>query len=97
MEILMNFIDNAAKVIVSDAIIDDNCFEFLKNRNNILFIENAYQKYKDIEAIRLRNEHDFRDALMEHCVDGQTVFIWLRLERYRVIVVSLLSKTSGRR
>jgi hypothetical protein len=71
MEILMNFIDNAAKVIVSDAIIDDNCFEFLKNRNNILFIENAYQKYKDIEAIRLRNEHDFRDALMEHCEMGK--------------------------
>ena len=71
MEILMNFIDNAAKVIVSDAIIDDNCFEFLKNRNNILFIENAYQKYKEIEAIRLRNEHDFRDALMEHCEMGK--------------------------
>ena len=66
-ELLMKLIKHAKKVIVSDAIIDDNVFEFLKRRQNIIFVNNSYQKYQDIEAIRLRSEYDFRDALVKHC------------------------------
>ena len=69
MYILMRFIKHAKKVIVSDAMIDDNVFEFLKLRavEETVFIENSFKKYKGIDAIRLRREHDFRDKLLNNC------------------------------
>ena len=61
----------AKKVIVSDAIVDDNVFRFLKSRSNLLFIDNSFKKYEGIDAIRLRNENDFRDRLLSHCNEGK--------------------------
>ena len=69
---LMRFIKHARKVIVSDALINDNVFEFLKNRNldNTLYIENTFQKYKHVKAHRIRDENVFLDLLVEHCKSG---------------------------
>ena len=73
ISILVKFIKKANKVIVSDAMIDDNVFEFLKYREQekLIFIQNSLKKYQGVEAIRLRNENEFRDTLLKHCQDDK--------------------------
>jgi nucleoside-triphosphatase THEP1 len=70
--LVMRFVKHAGKVIVSDALITDSTFELLKHRNRdgFLFLENTYQKYKDVPAIRLRDENTFKDKLIDHCKRG---------------------------
>ena len=67
--LLFRLIKYAKKVIVSDAIIDDNVLRLLKGRGNLLFTNNSFKKYDGINAIRLRNENDFRDISLSHCQD----------------------------
>ena len=53
--------------------IDDNVFDFLKYREQekLIFIQNSFKKYQGVEAIRLRNENEFRDTLLKHCQDDK--------------------------
>ena len=77
ISILVKFIKNANKVLVSDAMIDDNVFEFLKYReqDKMIFVRNSFKKYEGVEAVRLRNENEFRDTLLKHCqVDQPFLF-----------------------
>jgi len=65
-QVLCGLITNAKKVIVSDALINDNVINFLNNRlDNVLYYKNDFQKYKDIEALRIRDENKFLDKLEE--------------------------------
>ena len=72
---LMKIIKNCHKLIVSDAIISDNVYNFIKTRENkhnrTFFIKNTFQKYKDVNAIRIRDEEQFLKLLTEHVVNGE--------------------------
>jgi len=64
---LTKFLRLAKKVIVSDALINDNTFELLKCRSKTIMLTNEFKKYDGVNAIRLRSAQDFLDKLVEHC------------------------------
>ena len=68
--ILMRIIKNCHKLILSDAKITDNVFNFVKTRslekNKITYIENNFLKYKDVPAVRIRDEQLYLDTLINH-------------------------------
>ena len=58
--ILIRFVNNCNKTILSDAMINDNTANSLRSRKThttTLFIDNAYQKYKGKTAYRVRDEN----------------------------------------
>ena len=71
---LMKF---AKKVIVSDALINDATFELLKHRalSKTVFLTNEFKKFEGVQAIRLRNEPEFLDKLVEH-VNSNSPFLF---------------------
>jgi len=64
--VLMKIINNAHKVIVSDATINDNIFSFLNKRTNKIFIENTYKKYDNITVYKMNDENEFLNKLKGH-------------------------------
>ena len=58
---------------MSDALINDATFEFLKNRSpeSTIMLSNAFQTFQSAPAVRLRDETEFLNKLMEHCKDGK--------------------------
>lgn len=74
--VLKRMINNAKKVIVSDALINDNVFELLSSRTapKKLFINNTFKKYYGINAIRIKDENLFLEKIMEHCKNGEYFF-----------------------
>jgi len=64
--VLMKIINNAHKVIVSDATINDNTFSFLNKRTDKLFIENTFKKYDNITVYKMNDENEFLNKLKEH-------------------------------
>ena len=71
--ILMKIIKNAKKVIVSDAIINDGVFEFLKYRDDKtkIFFLNEYKKYTNIPAIRVKDEALFLDMVKTKIMNNE--------------------------
>jgi hypothetical protein len=67
--LLSRLVKHAKKVIVSDALINDNTFEFLKNRRpeTTIMLSNSFQKFQNVPAVRLRDENVFLQKLVEHC------------------------------
>jgi hypothetical protein len=67
--LLSRLVKFARKVIVSDALINDNTFEFLKHRSpeSTIMLTNTFQKFQNVPAVRLRSEREFLDKLVEHC------------------------------
>ena len=68
---LCRLIKHAKRVIVSDAMINDGAFELLKNRAPGVMIKNDFKKFEGTQAIRMRNENDFLQALKDHCNNNQ--------------------------
>lgn len=68
--ILFRIIKNAHKVIVSDAVISDGVFTFLNSRikddTHTLYINNTFQKYKDVKAYQCLTESDFKNKIEEN-------------------------------
>ena len=66
---IANIIKHAKKVIVSDALINDNVFYFLRHRTDAktIFVENSFKKFQSVKAVRVRDEQKFLDSLIEHC------------------------------
>lgn len=64
-EILVRLIKHSHKVILSDAHINQNVFNFIKKRNNDtkLYVNNFYKKYKDIKAVNVKDENIFIDKI----------------------------------
>lgn len=62
---LMRIIKKAKKIIVSDAMINDGVFEFLKFRpdDKKIFITNTFKRFQDVAAVRMHNEYEFIDQL----------------------------------
>ena len=59
---------HAKKVLVSYALINDATFELSKHRplNKTVFLTNEFKKSEGVPAVRLRNEPEFLDKLVEH-------------------------------
>lgn len=70
---LTRIIKHAHKIVLSDALIKDNVFEFIKYRNinNILYVENKFLKYQDVPAVRVRDEDKFLNLLYDKCNNEQ--------------------------
>jgi len=64
--VLMKIIKNAHKVIVSDATINNNTFNFLEKRTNKIYIENTYKKYENIPVYKMNNENEFLNIIKKH-------------------------------
>ncbi len=60
--LLMKLVKNCFKLIISDALINDNVKNFLnisKSTRKTIFIKNTYKKFKGVKAVRYHNENDF--------------------------------------
>jgi hypothetical protein len=60
--LLMKLVKNCYKLIISDALINENVKNFLnisKSSRKTIFIKNTYKKFKDVKAIRYHNENEF--------------------------------------
>ena len=69
--ILFKIIKYAHKIIVSDAVISDSVFKFLRQQINtnpqqVMFIKNDFKKYKGINAYRVKDENKFKELIEEH-------------------------------
>ena len=64
--VLMKIINNAHKVIVSDATINDNTFSFLNKRTKQIYIENSFKKYDNITVYKMNDENEFLRKVKEH-------------------------------
>ncbi len=64
---LSSLVKPARKVIVSDTLINDNTFEFLKNRSpeSTTMLTNSFHKFQNVPAVRLRSEREFLETLVE--------------------------------
>jgi hypothetical protein len=67
-ELLIKLLKKAHKIIATDATIMDNVFDFFKFRDNDkkIYINNEFQKYKSIEAIRVKDENLFLKKIKDH-------------------------------
>lgn len=63
--LLIKLVTNCKKIIVSDALISDNVFEFLKYRadSNKVYLENSFLKFENVIAVRLFDENVFMEKL----------------------------------
>lgn len=60
--LLMKLIKNCYKLIISDALINENVKNFLnisKTSKKTIFIKNTYKKFKGVKAIRYHDENEF--------------------------------------
>ena len=64
---LIQLIKKCKKVIVSDANITDNTFNLLKYRDieNMIFINNEFKKFENVNAVRELDENSFFERLMK--------------------------------
>ena len=75
--ILIRFLKHAKKIVTSDAMINDNILYLLSNRlrtTKSLYVKNTFKKYKDVNAIRLRDENVFLNKLIDHVKNKKYFF-----------------------
>ena len=65
VNILFKIVNNAHKVIISDAVINDNSFNFIEKRDNKIFINNEFKKYESITVFKLNDETDFLNNMLD--------------------------------
>ena len=71
--LLMKLVKNCHKLIISDALINENVKNFLnisKSSKKTIFIKNTYKKFKDVKAIRYHNENDFLNQIRKDIKDN---------------------------
>ena len=75
-KLLVKILKNAYKVIVSDALINDSIFTLLKNRSDEtkIFLTNEYKKFEGVEAIRIKDENNFLDKILNKCINNEPFF-----------------------
>ena len=77
-EILIFILKNAHKVIFTDAFITEQAFILasIRKQGTNLYINNTYQKFKDVEAIYLKNENEYFEQLLSD-MNGNKYFMCL--------------------
>ena len=72
--LLMKLVKNCYKLIISDALINENVKNFLnisKSSRKTIFIKNTYKKFKDVMAVRYHNENDFLNQVKKDIEDDK--------------------------
>ena len=71
--VLLRLIKNCNKLVLSDNIICENIFEFIKNRfnGNNIFIVNDFQKFQDVEAVHVQDENNFYQLINNNIKDNK--------------------------
>lgn len=72
--LLMKLVKNCYKLIISDALINENVNNFLnisKSSRKTIFIKNTYKKFKDVKAVRFHNENDFLNQVKKDIEDDK--------------------------
>ena len=59
-DILFKIINNCHKIILSDAVINENVFTLIKNRTNKIYIDNTFKKYEGVKCFFLNDENEFK-------------------------------------
>ena len=74
---LMKIINNCHKLILTEAIISDNVFNFCYARPNEtkVFIRNSFKKYENIEAIKHNDENIFLSTILQQ-VNNNEYFLF---------------------
>ena len=72
-EILVKLIKKSHKVILSDAHINQNVFNFVKKRNDDkkLYVNNYYKKYEGVKAINVKDENIFIKKINDDIKNGK--------------------------
>ena len=66
--LLIRMVKKCKKLVVSDALINDQCIDFSKIKSNdIIFIKNNYKKYQDIKAIKIKHKNTLINKLINKC------------------------------
>jgi hypothetical protein len=76
--LLMKLIKNCYKLIISDALINENVKNFLnfsKSTRKTIFIKNTFKKYKGVKAIRFHDENEFLNQV-KHDIDNDNYFLF---------------------
>ena len=76
--LLMKLVKNCYKLIISDALINENVKNFLnisKSSRKTIFIKNTHKKFKDVMAIRYHNENDFLNQVIKD-IDENKYFLF---------------------
>lgn len=71
-DLLIQIVKKCHKLIISDALINDQCIDFCNIRKtNILCIKNTYPKFKNIKAIKIKNKNDLINKLVTKCKNNE--------------------------
>jgi len=71
-DLLVRFIKNCKKLILSDAFINDQCLDIVNLRTNKkLFVKNLYQKYNGIKAIKINDKNVLLNKLIDKCKNNE--------------------------
>lgn len=76
--LLMKLVKNCYKLIISDALINENVKNFLniyKSTRKTIFIKNTFKKFKDVKAVRYHNENEFLNQVKKD-IDGNNYFLF---------------------
>ena len=74
----MKLVKNCYKLIISDALINENVLNFLninKTQRKTIFIKNIFKKYNNIKAIRYHNENDFLNEVKKD-IENNNYFLF---------------------
>lgn len=74
--LLMRMIKNCRKVVVSDALISDNVFNFFHriDPRDMVYVKNNFLKYQGIKAIEVRDENLFFSRIEQETDSGKPFF-----------------------
>ncbi len=76
--LLMKLVKNCHKLIISDALINENIKNFLnisKSSRKTIFIKNIFKKFKDVKAVRYHNENEFLNQVKKD-IDDNNYFLF---------------------
>ena len=88
-KLLVKILKNAYKVIVSDALINDSIFTLLKNRSDEtkIFLTNEYKKFEGVEAIRIKDENNFLDKILNKFINNEPFFMGLTVAKQSLAII----------
>jgi hypothetical protein len=76
--LLMKLVKNCHKLIISDALINENVLNFLnvnKTLRKTIFIKNTFKKYNGVNAIRYHDENDFLNEIKKD-IENNNFFLF---------------------
>ena len=75
LNVLFKIINNCHKIILSDAVINENVFNLIKDRQNKIYINNEYKKYEGIKCIFLNDENEFQEQFLKNVNNDKYFFM----------------------